>query len=431
MKKPGWDFFAILLFIYFFTLHADQLNVVLGGYTLRLNNLVAGLLFAFVLIRLRRHIFSIPKGLVVPLILIALSMIASLCVSPYKARCSFYLGWYGFTVCCYVWLPYWIVKETGTDTVFTLYKASFICVGLYAALQLILSCFKIHDPFATQSITEHLVRPNAFCFEPSFYALYMTPFVFLYNALFIISGEKKGWRIGAVNVLYLLSTSAAVFFAYGAFFLILCVIPGIDKKRVLRIFLAFLGCLLGLTLLVPFMSHHFFLKFYYQGFLTHHSFFERWVGIQNGWKIFLQHPIFGVGLGGYPCYLMDAFLQGDGMFSYLEGRAWILRGVSVKCFEASNVFTELLASLGVLGLCAYGTLLYALFGQMRQIPPSERQKAYCWLISILVTVFVLQFNQGLFRTYIWVHLTLAYAYIEKASSNMLVGYEIALVHSTA
>ena len=144
----------------------------------------------------------------------------------------------------------------------------------------------------------------------------------------------------------------------------------------------------------------------------------------------MQNPIFGVGLGGYPCYLMDAFLQGDSSFLYLGGRSWILDSLNpVKSFEAMNVFTELLASLGIVGLCAFGTLLYGLFAQVRSVRVPEKRMAYSLLVSMLVTLIVLQFNQGIFRTYIWVHLALIYAYLEKTTSPATVfGNEPAAIH---
>ncbi len=417
------NLFAWMLFLFFVTLHADQLNVVFGGYTVRLSNLIAFGLMILALMSVRGHILSINKWLAFPLLMITLAMTCSLCLSPYKARCSFYLGWYGLTVLCYVLLPYLIMKFWDAEKVFSLYQASFLCVGCYALLQLLLSFVGICDPFATQSLTGDIVRPNAFCFEPSFYALYMTPFVFFYNMRWLCQEKKSFWAILGVNILYLISTSTATFFAYGAFFLLLLMIPGvISRQKIFKFILAFCGCALLLSLFFPFIVKHFFLKFFFHGFMTHHSFYERWIGIENGWKIFLEHPIFGVGLGAYPPYLMDAYLRGDTTFSFIGMHALIGEVVSpVKMFEAMNVLTELLASLGLVGLCAFGSILYGLLVQVKRVMGSEKQTAYCWLVSLLVTLVVLQFNQGIFRTYIWVHLALVYAYLEKIVTAPVIG----------
>lgn len=427
------NLFAWLLFFYFVTLHADQLNVALGGYTIRLSNLLALILIILVVGRLRTHLLPINKWLAYPLLLIALSMTISLVLSPYKVRCGFYLGWYGLTVLCYVLLPYCIMKMWDEAKIFSLYQASFICVGLYAALQLVLSFVGIRDPFASQFITGQIVRPNGFCFEPSFYALYMTPFVFFYNANFVTSTQKKSfWALLGINFLYLISTSTAVIFAYGAFFIIICCMPGVDRKRLMKFVLFFCGCALFLFILFPFIAKQFFLKFFFQGFMAHHSFYERWIGIENGWNIFLQHPLFGVGIGGYPCYLMDAFLRGDTTFSYLSSQIGELDN-PVKMFEAMNVFTELLASLGLVGLCVFGALLYGIFVQVKGAYAINKNLALSLLSSLIVTIIIFQFNQGLFRTYIWTHLALCCAYLEKlALSNKVIDHEhpAPLYHTT-
>ena len=425
------NLFAWILFLFFVTLHADQLNVVWGGYTIRLSNLIAFGLIILVLVGLRGHILSVNKWLAFPLLLLTLSITCSLFFSPYKERCSLYLGWYVLTLLCYVLLPYLIMKFWDAEKVFILYQASFLCVGCYALLQLILSLIGICDPFATQKLAGNIVRPNAFCFEPSFYALYMTPFVFFYNMRWLCQQSGKWLGLLAVNILYLISTSTAVFFAYATFFLLLLTIPRvISRRKALRLILVFCGFALVMSLFFPFMVKHFFLKFFFHGFMTHHSFYERWMGIENGWNIFIQHPIFGVGLGGYPPYLMDAYLRGDTTFSFIGMHALIGEVANpVKLFEAMNVSTELMASLGLAGLCAFGSLLYGLFVQVKRTLRSEKPTAYCWLFSMIVTLIVLQFNQGIFRTYIWVHLALVYAYLEKTTrAATVLGNEPAPIH---
>jgi hypothetical protein len=418
--KNRIDLFAVLLLLYFMTLHADKLNCTVGGFTIRFNNVVAFLLIALLLIRFRFHLLPIHKKMAYPLVGIALSLLLSFIFSPYKQRCFFYLGWYGLTVLCYVLLPYLLVKMWDVKKVFTLYCFSFLCVGFYAALQLLMSFFGLHDPFADQYIKGDIVRPNACCFEPSFYALYMTPFVFMYNyhylaafeSPFFIFQKKKLWQLCFINILYLISTSTAVFFAYIAFFSLLF-LQKLNRKKMAKFILGFCCSAFALALIFPFMVRHFFLKFFFYGFMAHHSFYERFLGLVNGWTIFLRHPLLGVGLGGYPPYLMEAFLTSDPSFTFLKMHE-LIGEVSnpVKLFDAMSTSTELLASLGIVGAVAFSLLLLALFTFKGGVG-HDKYLASSLLISFAVTILVLQFNQGLFRTYIWTHLALTFGYLER------------------
>lgn len=425
MKFIKIDLFSPLIFLYFFTLHADKLNVILGGYTIRINNALALVLIAFFLVRFRHHLFSFNKKLAYPLLAIAFSLTLSALYSPYKQRCFLYLGWYSVTLLCYVVLPYFLVKLWDVQKVFSLYCASFIGVGCYASLQLLLSFFGWHDPFTDQYVYGSFVRPNAFCFEPSFYALYMTPFVFMYNTYFLTEREgsffifhkKSLTQALLINLLYILSTSSAVFFAYVLFLVLAPFFPVINRKRLIHFTLTFCGALCTLLVTLPLLAKHVFMKFFFHGFMGHHSFFERWIGLINGWKIFLEHPVCGVGLGGYPCYLMEAYLKGSDRFTFLKMHALIGEFYNpVKLFEAMNVTTELLASLGLLGFCAFSWLFVLFFLYGKRIK-NDSEKISALLISMIVTLVIIQFSQGLFRTYLWTHFTLAFAYFEKKSET--------------
>ncbi len=412
MTNGRWNLFPGLIFLYFSTLHADQLNFVLGGYTFRFNNLIALLLLLLLAIHLRSHLFSIDKWLAIPLALIAFSITLSWAFSSYHVRAFFYLAWYGLTLLCYVLVPYFLMKWEGADKIFSLYLYSFIPVGIYATLQLLFSCFGLQDPFTSQVLSGNIVRPNAFCFEPSFYALYMTPFVFFYNSQYLTSQKKKLlWPVLGVNFLYLISTSTSIIFAYALFIVILMLFRKIDKKKILYFSGALSLTMVTLFLLFPYFLKTFLLKFFFHGFMAHGSFYERWIGIENGWKMFLDHPLLGVGLGSYPAHLMESFLGGDTTFTYFG-----LTGEEknpLKMFEAMNVSTELLASLGLIGVFAFSSLLVGLWAKARQAFRFNSALTISLIASLLVTLMVLQFNQGLFRTYIWVHLALTFAFLEK------------------
>lgn len=417
------DLINPLLFAYFFTLHADQLNLVLRGFSFRLNNAIALLLLIGLLIRFRHLPFRIHRGLVAGVGLVGLSILLSFVCSPYPKRCFFFLVFYAFTALCYVFLPYLLVKHFGIKRVLNLYCLSFVVVGAYALEQAIASVVGVVDPFAHQMIREHLVRPNAFAFEPSYYALYMAIFVMMANFHFIGAFKNPTLslkQIVLINALLLISTATTAAFAYFVFFFVALaaarnqLLPGF-KKRLLRF--AFTCGLISmlLFLICPLLVKEFFLKFFFSGFMAHHSFFERWVGIENAWKIFLDHPWVGVGLGGVPPYLLDAWLSNNGHYTYLVAHMLNSQDVpnALKLFEPTNVCTEVLASLGLVGLCAFSMLIVALMKMGKKAIPLNPPLAINLLVSTVVMLIVLQFNQGLLRTYVWTHFALVFACLEK------------------
>jgi len=419
--------FDSLLFLYFFTLHADKLSLSIGGFSLRLNNLIAFALLTLFFSRYRSKLFRMDRAIFFALLFLMASITISFLLSPYKKRCFFFLGWYGITVVGYFLLPYLLIRYYDAKKVFTVYLASFLVVGTYAFIQLIFSLAGANDPFAQQLILGHIVRPNAFAYEPSFYALYMTPFVVMINFHFLLDPGRPFFlfkkvtikEVLLVNFLFFVSTATSAFFAFAIFCLCLLFffwngrLPQF-RARFLKFCLGFVALFFLFGLTFPFIMKQYFMKFFYKGFMAHYSFFERWVGIENAWKVFVEHRFFGIGLGAYPSYLFDAFLQGGAQFTFIHQKRLIVDAFNpIKLFEPMNVFTEALASLGLIGAFALCGLIFVFVRRAKRAAQIDPVLGYNLLVSVLVMVIVLQFNQGLFRTYVWVHLALAFALVEK------------------
>ncbi|MFZ0565414.1 MAG: O-antigen ligase family protein [Chlamydiales bacterium] len=427
-KRRFFDLFDALLFLYFFTLHADQLSLSIGEITFRLNNLIAFILLMIILMRFPSLLFTVNRWLGYALLFLAFAMLCSFFNSPYKKRCAFFLAWYGFTLLFYVVLPYFLIFKLDEQKIFKLYLASFICVGLYACLQLFFSLLGWVDPFVVQYIKEGIARPSALSYEPSFYALYMTPFVMMVNFHYLTQHDKSFFcfryisirHVLFVNGLFLISTSTSTFFAYGFFFFLFFFAfrkRFFSSSRFFRFFLSFsmLGALFGL--LCPSMMKNFFMKFFFHGFLSHHSFFLRFLGIKNAWMIFLNHPFLGVGIGGIPPHLLDAWLEGKAGYILGSPVSKLLSQADIpnllKVFEPTNVVTEILASLGVLGIIAFFFLSFVFYRQVKKSICVDPYIVLNLAFSTLIMLIVLQFNQGLFRTYVWVHFAMTFAFIEK------------------
>jgi hypothetical protein len=82
-----------------------------------------------------------------------------------------------------------------------------------------------------------------------------------------------------------------------------------------------------------------------------------------------------------------------------------------------NTTTELLASLGILGICCYAIFgffyLKSFFMALKREDLSVKEKIVIlsFLISIIILVLSAQFNQGLLRSYVWTHLGLGLGYV--------------------
>ncbi len=415
-----FDVWMVLLFSYFFTLHADQLSLHLGGYTIRANNLFTFSLIGLLIVRAQLFTPRISRDLFLGLLGILCSILISLSLSPFKSRSLLFCGWYGMIAMGYCVLPYLFFQWYG-ERVFKLYFLSFLIVGFCAVLQLLLACGGIYF-FVTEKLFTTLARVNGFAYEPSYYALYLTPFVMMVNFHFLTGSDQPLYcfkRVNKkilflVNGLYLVSTSTSTVFAYFVFLLILLIQRySFIVYRRLWLSITALVCLgAGLTLLLPELMVSFYLKFFFSG-TSHHSFMERWERISDVWNIFLRHPWCGVGLGGIPSYLLDAWTRGDlAFFSTRIASIYSINGNPLKMFEPSNVFTELLASLGILGVSFFLFLFVGLYKQMKRAYVYQPILASNLWVSLLVTACTLQINQGLFRTYIWVHFALTYALLE-------------------
>jgi len=350
---------------------------------------------------------------------------------------AIFLGWYGFTFLFYLFLPYVLVFLFNEQKIFKFYFASYLCVGGYACLQLLLSCIGIFDPFAHQYVIKgSMLRSNAFAYEPSFYALYMTPFVMMVNFHFLTDHKRRFFlfrsitasHVFLVNLLFLVSTSTAVFFAYCFFFFLTFLsfsTPYFSQLfgRFFRLIVSFALAGFAFGVLFPKLMIDFFMKFFFHGFLSHSSFYIRLIGIKNAWNVFLAHPFLGVGMGGYPPYMLDMWLKNDSRFTFFTSYVSIFHAHPsniFKLFEPTNVFTEILASLGLLGMGSFLFLAALFWCQFKKSVRKDPSMVMNLFISTLVMVFVLQFNQGLFRTYIWTHFALAFAFMEKIShSNRL------------
>lgn len=444
-------FFDILLFLYFFTLHADRLGVNIAGFNIRISNILAAFLFLLIFKNKIDWRFIYNKKIFFSFCFLTISFMVSLFFTDYTERVGAFFLMYLFTAVCYGIVPYLIVQKYSVEKVFKCYLCSFLAVGLYSLMQISLSLVDIIDPFITQYIGAKLVRPNAMAYEPSFYALYMTPFIVIVNLIYLIDKEKeiaifKKMNFGIIlfiNFLFLLSTTTSAYFSYFvSIFITTLFFPFFHSaKTILLKQIAKFSAILGLGSVVFFcffqtFSKLFFMKLFFQG-SANCSFFQRWYGIKNCWEVFLQNPLFGVGIGGIGHYLHEQWLTGNPMIMIDEDIRLMDSKIAFKAFEPMNVLTEVIAGLGIVGLIAFliGIIVYIDLAKKilrnQFVANATKKLIFIFLISTLTMIVVLQFNQGLFRTYIWVHFFLTFSYMHKVhrviSENKMLKDSIGIV----
>lgn len=338
-----------------------------------------------------------------------------------------------FTYVCFFLVPLNVMLLLDREKVIKWYFLSFAVVGLHALAQFLLSFFHVYDPLVMQRAgVTTIARGQSWTYEPSYYALFAIPFVMCLNARYLLKEEGlKFWKVLGANLLLLASTSTGAFFSYFIFFLVcfflsfFCFVKRHFPYLRVRAGKFLIGfCLFFCSAGVFFleMFQHTFYKFFYLGLLSHWSFQERWDRIVEGWEMFCASPLFGIGLRGPEkySYLMAHFDNLDvSLYGPINAREMY------HAYTPSNVLVEVLSSLGVFGFCAI-VLLAILICQLfcaalkeDRLPLQERKRIFALFISIIVMVCCLQFNQELFRNYVWAHMGISVGYVLSVNKENL------------
>jgi hypothetical protein len=436
-QRPNWLFknFAFALFFFFFlTLSADLIHLEIGLFLLKLTH-VAGFLILLVLFLCQKGMI-LNKSLFHCFLWILAAMLASSLVSPCSSRSAGYALIWIFTFFVFFAVPINLMRSFDENKILKIYLGSYLLIGSYAAMQFFGSILGFELPFSVQKLV--FVRGSALAHEPSFYALYAIPLVTFLNAKYLFSnavasktagrGKDSGFYTTLLaNLFLLVSTSTTAFFSYVVFFFCMLLfrrLPGIKpyfqgvRKKLLKAAFLFMGFF---SIFWCFFSELFektFLKFFYFG-LDLHSFYHRINGITSAFQVFCEHPLLGVGLGGVGPYLFkqEYFPEYNGPVSEIDRQ-------HLEKFDPTNVFTEVLGSLGVAGLIAFSALFFVIWKKFLKVLsdprlfPAQRINVMSLLISTIVMLVCMQVNQGLFRAYIWVHLGLSVGYVMKISSKL-------------
>ncbi len=446
MKK---NIFLLFFFFYLLVTSADLISISLSGFQLKLPHLIGFLIFC-IYFCCRKIV--IEKTMFFCFLLILSSMIISSLKSIVTFRSLAYSLIYFFSFCVYFLIPFNFMWFGDEKKLLKSYVSSFFIIGSYAFLQFFFSIFGITLPFTTQKII--FARGSAFALEPSFYALYSIPFIVFLNAkhLFVSSMKAEERSYGKrhslpptlnkmknrcllfiANLFLLISTTTTAAISYFVFFLVVFFFPRYpflkscffkSRKKLLKITALFFASFLLSSIAFFELFKRTFLKFFYAG-ITHESFFIRFSGIFSALQAFMENPCFGVGIGGISSYLYAQYGVNVPSIDFFDQRTLEKKAIAhLFSFEPTNVFSEILGSLGIYGLIGFGVFLILIWKQFKsllrheKILPEEKTNVLALLISVIVSLVCLQINQGLFRSYIWVHMGISLGYIMKIKARI-------------
>ena len=129
-----------------------------------------------------------------------------------------------------------------------------------------------------------------------------------------------------------------------------------------------------------------------------HSVVERESSFEDTLHVFAGHPVIGRSLGGVSFAIGQ--LHGEDLHSFEAS----------KQFEGMNIFAEVLAASGVIGVVPFVCFLVVLIGRPlklgNNVPPAYAALMRSLVRSLLFALAILQFNQNILRPYLWMHIAI-------------------------
>ena len=122
-----------------------------------------------------------------------------------------------------------------------------------------------------------------------------------------------------------------------------------------------------------------------------------------GLKLFVEHPVFGIGAGNLVFYFND-YLNRVGIIS--QELFWVLKGLSSDvALGYKNLFIAVLAEGGLVGFFLFAGFLGSVFRQLLRTLRHDRAGLYLVLIFVFILA-TMMYTDGFNRIYWWIGLGL-------------------------
>lgn len=342
--------------------------------------------YVFMLLLTVLNASKIPRsgvaGVVGAAIVLAIAASALTSLSPKQT--AGYAAWGIFTVVFFVSMVGRLRERR--DRVETWTRAYVLTAGFWGLFTLLHSLLSFRFHGLAYSFVGDLPRVQALAFEPSFLAFYLVP------AFYLSFATAQHFSTAAALAGIIASTSRAglVGLAVGGVVLVLLAGRTVVKKLVVCGVAAAVGG--GVEFILS--------RGAYTGFVTSSvdlkeqaSIAPRLATWSDAWRVFLEHPVNGVGTGAY----------GGGVHEL--GMALDVPEAGIK---TANLWLEVLAELGAIGFTALLTLLViAVFGlwRRRHLEPL----APFVITAIVASAAMFAFVQTLWVPYRWIVWILAFS----------------------
>lgn len=418
----------ILLVVSVFTISFDLfLTIEIGSATLRLSNIaifVLGIIVFFEKCLKGKLSFKFLKYPMVPMIYLVVVCFLSILNSEFFQKSIAYSFFALFNFIFYVWLIIELVKnEKDLRFLIKIYLLSFLFVAIFGFIQFFLPLASVDAPLAKAFLVDGIPRVNAFSYEPAQFTTYMLPGLVIFLFFFLFSGKiniiNRFWiKIGSILLpsIIILSTARTGWIGLALIFIVLF-FSGLRfflkrwkiNKPILKLIILSVVLVVLILPIVYFFYDQFI--FFFEGMFNGQASAYRWQGVLYSLKVFWENPILGVGIGGLGAYMIDKPSEFDlSKIAMDSGNVWNVSG--------TNVATEILATLGILGFLVWLWLLYRFLKYVWQrknnymVPYEWRMILGGLFWGFVVQIIVLQFNQNFFRNYVWLHMgiTLAVCY---------------------
>ena len=361
-----------------------------------------------------------------------LTIVLELPFSAYPLRSIGYTFWAITDVLTIVVFVEYFETLKNIERLIRWFTTSFIVIAIFGCVQFVVGLGG-HSLFTTEWwIPGLLPRVNGLSYEPSYYATYLIV-GWIYSAYLLENGAKFPSR--RLQLMCFMSTTIALVICtsrMGWLMMILWIVFRLSRAAVLgivsgvlnraafrRIVIAVLALGAGSSVVLIHQSEMANslndVSFLAQGLglfgESSHSARPRLDRLEDTWKVFQRHPIFGVGIGALPVEI--ARQSDEGIFNLRDA----------KMHQGMSIFVELLASTGLLGGAIVIGFSLAIMRELKDIsshctsslrtPLSAIGWGIVWMVGIL------QFNQNFLRIYLFADLGVLLACISVLKSNKL------------